>query len=180
MAETPTAANRIQSAASKFVFGVPILICLGCGQLPEVPPPNSHRTFATPRVSDITAAPIVDFCQLVEHSVSYNRKLVRVTGRYRTGEEESTLFSPACPSTPFTLFNRQVSSRDKDVFFWLDFTVKRFSGQKALERLHATPYRYTEMDVNVVGQFEDGLVEERRYGHLGGYAMQLIVFKVDD
>jgi hypothetical protein len=158
--------HKMWTASRTFASAIPISICLGCGQLPETPPPGSRRTFATPRESDLASAPTVEYCQLVAQSASYHLKLVRVSGRLRTAFEESTFYSPTCP--------------DREVFFWLDEAADRFSGGEAVARIGGpASYGRRERDLVVVGEFEDGIVEQRGYGHMGGYPAQLIVFRVE-
>ena len=117
--------------------------------------------------SDIADARTVAFCQLVEHAATYNRRLIRVGGRLRRAFEESTFFSHSCPN--------------HRVYFQLDHDAKRFSEGEAVARIGGPEpdYGSIERDVVVVGQFEDGAVEQRRYGHLNGYEMRLIVFRVE-
>jgi hypothetical protein len=96
MTNTSKAANRRQSAASKLVFGVPIVICLGCGQGPEMTSLGSHRTFASHRESDILPPPTADDRQLLEQSTRLNPKLVRVTRHLgQAGQDDGDHYNSA-------------------------------------------------------------------------------------
>jgi hypothetical protein len=149
-------------------FVLLISLCAGCGErLPEVPPPDRERTFATPTNSDIAVAPTVGYCQLAEHPAAYNRRLVRIGGRLRRAFEESTFFSPSCPN--------------HRMYFYLDQDAGRFSEGEAVARIGGPEPEYgsVERDIVVVDEFEDGAIEQQNYGHLGGYEMRLIVFRVE-
>jgi hypothetical protein len=54
--------------------------------------------FATPGLSAEEEAPVqVEACELINNTIAYHRKLVRVEGRVHRGFEDFTLSSKSCP-----------------------------------------------------------------------------------
>jgi hypothetical protein len=113
--------------------------------------------------SSSTDIPTVEFCQL---NGQYKNKVVRVRALYRSGFEESSLYSPNCyvPNLVWVKFDPSHRSCTKK------------NVQKKLDKIKDGQ----SVDVVFIGRLETEGDGAGGYGHMDMYAMQFVVTCVEE
>ena len=149
---------------------------------PQTPPPTNIAP--APSASE---TPTVGLCALLSKPDDYNGKEIKVRARYHIGFEYSYFDDPACNdyavvSTPFwegdvvwAEFDKSVEATTKPEIY-SDF-------RRAASLCCPDGWRDTEVELLVVGKFSKanylGHASDKGYGHMGRYALQLVVSRIE-
>jgi hypothetical protein len=126
--------------------------------------------------------PTVSLCDLLSKPADYNGKEIRVRAQYHIGFEYSLFNDPVCKdyaikSTPF--WNGAV------VWAEMDQSVKTVTKPEIYKKFRSLAslccpdeWRDSEAELLVTGKFFKA-DDDKGYGHLGRYALQLVVDRIE-
>jgi hypothetical protein len=150
------------------------LLCLLGAQKPTCP---AHAT--KPPASE---TPVVSLCDLLRKPADYDGKEIKVRAQYHIGFEYLSLDDPSCKdyavvTTPHWIGNVVWAEFDESV----EATTKPeiYSDFKRLASVCCPAgWRDTEVELLVVGKFSRA--GDKGYGHLGRYALQLVISRIEE